>query len=271
LTQQCFRHSNLVFENGFKENGILHRGMSLIFKTLLRTKTRADGYFTDNGKQGFTIMELIVTVNVVVILALLIVPVISRRKEEARRIHCASNLRQIGRALAVYANDYHGLLPDCTTNNPDFDGSDWPWDLHRNLVDNLQSKGLARDSFYCPSNPGMNDEWHWNFSHFQPEKNVRVVGYLFLLNGGINVPESLGHADLSNSPPANSELVVDVVGSTYEDYTRIAGRYMDRTSHLLGSRPAGGNILYVDNHVKWRDFYRMKRQINVTLGVSWDY
>ena len=219
-------------------------------------------------------MELIVTVNVVVILALLIVPLFSTRKEEARRIHCASNLRQIGRALAVYANDYQGLLPDCTTNNPNFHGSDWPWDLHTNLVDNLQSKGLVRDCFYCPSNPGMNDEWHWNFFRFQPGKNIRVVGYLFLLNGNTNIPESLWHANLvhpTNSPAANTELVVDVVGSTYGDYTRIAGVYRDRTSHLSGSRPAGGNILYVDNHVEWRDFYRMKRQIDVTLGVSWDY
>jgi prepilin-type processing-associated H-X9-DG protein len=259
---------------GLNENGNLHRGMSLIFKTFLFTKTRAEACSTGNGKQGFTIMELIVTVSVVFVLALLIVPIISTRKEEARRIHCASNLRQIGTALAVYANDYHGLLPDCTTNNPNFYGSDWPWDLHTNLVDNLQSKGLVRDSFYCPSNPGMNDEWHWNFFHFQPGKNVRVVGYLFLLNGAISVPESLWHTNLihtTNLPTANTELVVDVVGSTYGDYTRIAGMYMDRTSHLSGSGPAGGNILYVDNHVEWRDFYRMKRQIDVASGVSWDY
>jgi prepilin-type processing-associated H-X9-DG protein len=30
------------------------------------------------------------------------------------------------------------------------------------------------------------------------------------------------------------------------------------TSHMNGTRPAGGNILFLDNHVSWRNFQQMR-------------
>ena len=44
---------------------------------------------------------------------------------------------------------------------------------------------------------------------------------------------------------------------------------MDRTSHLSGEKPAGGNILFEDGHAAWRPFDKMKHQI--VAQVVWDF
>jgi hypothetical protein len=65
------------------------------------------------------------------------------------------------------------------------------------------------------------------------------------------------------------ELTADATGSQNGDYTRIKGLSMDRTSHLSGQNPAGGNILFEDGHAAWRPFSQMKHQI--VAQVVWDF
>ena len=115
---------------------------------------------------GFTLMELLVVIAIIAILAALLLPVLSSAKERGRRIQCLNNTRQIGLAMHMYASDNRDLLPDCTTNNPRFFGSYWPWDLNTNVVMELQDRNLVRNTFYCPSNPDMNDDTRWNFYNF---------------------------------------------------------------------------------------------------------
>ncbi len=111
----------------------------------------------NQSRAGFTLLELLVTISIIAILAALLLPVLNRAKERARRVECQNNLRQIGLAMFMYANENRDLLPDCTTNNPKFYGTWWPWDLNTNLVDELQLNGVRREILYCPSNSRMND------------------------------------------------------------------------------------------------------------------
>lgn len=60
---------------------------------------------------GFTLIELLVVVAIVGILASLLLPVLSRAKEAGRRASCLNNLRQLGVASGLYANDSNGQLP----------------------------------------------------------------------------------------------------------------------------------------------------------------
>ena len=62
----------------------------------------------------FTLIELLVVVAIIAILAALLLPVLARAKESARRVVCMSNLRQWGMALAMYADNNNGLLPETT-------------------------------------------------------------------------------------------------------------------------------------------------------------
>jgi prepilin-type processing-associated H-X9-DG protein/prepilin-type N-terminal cleavage/methylation domain-containing protein len=57
---------------------------------------------------GFTLLELLVVLAVVVLLAALMLPVLSRSQASARRIRCLSNLRQLGLAAQMYWDDSSG-------------------------------------------------------------------------------------------------------------------------------------------------------------------
>lgn len=215
------------------------------------------------GRVAFTLAELLVVIAIIGILVALLLPALAGAKERARRIQCASNLHQIGICLHLYAEEYRDLLPDCTTNNPRFYGSYWPWDLHTNLVNDLLGRGVTRPVLYCPSNPGMNDEAHWDCWESGPYP-IRVVGYVFLMNGCVEVPQELWRTNIfgdGSRSAAQTELVIDAVGSQQGNFMHIQGVNVDRTSHVHGNQPAGGNIAFEDGHSEWRNFLQMSPQI----------
>lgn len=62
-------------------------------------------------KTKFTLIELLVVVAIIAILAALLFPALGKAKENARKIECATNLKQIGTAIAMYTNDFEGYYP----------------------------------------------------------------------------------------------------------------------------------------------------------------
>jgi len=62
-------------------------------------------------KRGFTLIELLVVMVIIALLVGLLLPALARAKEEARKTQCRSNLRQIGMAMFMYANDNGGYHP----------------------------------------------------------------------------------------------------------------------------------------------------------------
>jgi hypothetical protein len=231
-----------------------------------------------NQKQAGAIRPLDVAaiVCVVSVLAFLAVFGAGHFKERALRTRCRANLLQIGTALQLYAKDNHDLLPDCSRANPRFAGPQWPWDMHTNLANVLETKGAARQNFYCPANPAVNDDRHWNFWKSDPGP-VRVIGYGLLLKGIRQVPSSFWRTSLSATnqiPPAQAELAFDATACVDDDYLNIHGTWVDRSNHVRGKRPLGGNILFEDQHVDWRDFSEMQIRFN-TIGpggtVQWSF
>jgi len=55
-------------------------------------------------------MELLVVITVIVILAGLLLPALSRAKESAKNINCQSNLKQLQLCWHLYMDDYRGVL-----------------------------------------------------------------------------------------------------------------------------------------------------------------
>jgi prepilin-type N-terminal cleavage/methylation domain-containing protein/prepilin-type processing-associated H-X9-DG protein len=63
------------------------------------------------GREGFTLVELLVVVAIIAVLAALLAPIFQNSIAASRRAACISNLRQIGVGIAAYAADNDGVIP----------------------------------------------------------------------------------------------------------------------------------------------------------------
>src|SRR5437868_10791389 len=76
---------------------------------------------TFRHRNAFTLIELLVVIAIIAILAAILFPVFAQARERARAISCISNLKQMGLATMMYAQDYDETLftqpfPGCATD-----------------------------------------------------------------------------------------------------------------------------------------------------------
>jgi prepilin-type N-terminal cleavage/methylation domain-containing protein/prepilin-type processing-associated H-X9-DG protein len=104
-------------------------------------------------RRAFTLVELLVVIAIIAILIAILLPSLRRAKEAGLRITCASNMRAIGQAFVMYAQENKGFFPRPGTEAlPE----DWIyWQRGRNIDESRISRMIAKTFqtklFVCPS------------------------------------------------------------------------------------------------------------------------
>jgi prepilin-type N-terminal cleavage/methylation domain-containing protein len=233
-------------------------------------------------EKAFTLIELLVVIAIIAILAAILLPVLEKAKERGYRASCMSNLHQQGMAFTIYGNDSNNKFPDLRyapfTTTPGTAVGVWPWDISTNFTDALTADGCNRSVFYCPAYADFNQDRTWNFWSYPGNGPFRILGYAYLVPGAGQAASATGRSEIpywktncvanpGQPPPVEQEVVIDEVirDQTTKSYSDIAlGEFvsitppiLQRTSHLNGNMPAGGNILFEDGHAGWRSWFTM--------------
>lgn len=79
--------------------------------------------------KGFTLVELLVVITIIVVLAALTTVTVTKIRSAARGATCTSNLRQVGLAMLSYANDKSGQLPPLEDRTAPGDGLKSIWTI----------------------------------------------------------------------------------------------------------------------------------------------
>ena len=225
-----------------------------------------------NRQRAFTLIELLVVIAIIAVLMSILMPSLRAAKEQALRANCTANLRDIGRALYMYADTYDSKLPPGSFTGDS--GNPWnsyvaysvdtskEWGEHitggpSNLA-YLHEAKLCPDgkTFYCPSARHIGDT---TGIRFQVYKSYSEPGHPWPWN---TIGESIVRTGYMYFP--QSKIKEDVHGWELPEYTgslnNITASHTVVTElihirrllpHCYGKQAKGVNGLFGDGHVNF--------------------
>jgi prepilin-type processing-associated H-X9-DG protein/prepilin-type N-terminal cleavage/methylation domain-containing protein len=109
--------------------------------------------FKKSARSAFTLIELLVVIAIIAILAALLLPALKQAKARARATSCLNNVRQIGLATMMFADDNNGALPQS-----EHQGKSW--------VASLIPYGGTRGIYRCPADKNTNRLYSFAINDF---------------------------------------------------------------------------------------------------------
>ncbi|NLC59494.1 MAG: DUF1559 domain-containing protein [Armatimonadetes bacterium] len=201
-------------------------------------------------KGGFTLIELLVVIAIIAILAAILFPVFARARENARKANCQSNLKQLGTAMMMYAQDYDEMVCPCYMYQGvwgDVSQLDWYDDL---LLPYTKNRQVA----LCPS--GWFDQ-----TAFAAPRNAWQNGVKPLSYGYNNVDPAYwtitpSYAGKAGVRGASTAAIEDASGTIWL-FDGVGPELWNEANTDYGTWPLPANrhndtynVLYVDGHVK---------------------
>jgi prepilin-type N-terminal cleavage/methylation domain-containing protein len=179
--------------------------------------------------RGFTLVELLIVIGLIALLIALLLPVLSKAREQSRRTKCLGNLRTLGQSMFVYAANFKDRLPNCNPRGVAVNSAA----ADMALVG--LAKGFVRSpaAFHCPSDSDPIPE---DIVTANPQAlNSARISYDFY---SIYWLPELGPklASLKNAPLA-WDVGVDPSAAFNPDQNH---------------GPTGGNVVHSDGHAEWQ-------------------
>ena len=177
--------------------------------------------------RGFTLIELLVVIAIIAILAAIIFPVFAKARAKARQAKCLSNLKQIGTALIMYADDNDGYYPR---------GQFYPFTGTHLWSHAIEPYTRNTDIFICPSKKGSEQfSYGYNISHWGAgdwlDGMHGINDWYPVHQSQVRQPaETLWVVDFGEYWGCGQEFGLDVPPARHND---------------------GFNALFVDGHTKW--------------------
>jgi len=240
--------------------------------------TNRAGRVRSGGRCGFTLVELLVVISIVALLISILLPSLRAARQQAKRVVCASNLRQIGNALWNYWTEENGRVPwvvspmtnggaissdgvvpgfgdpsSAAANLDPFDAQVWP----QSLPNVLMSRYLGRDErvFVCPAAvagwPRQGKPYRYTYRPAavnQPNGSVSPEGSYFRENFGLldgRMLKRIRHERTGN-PIKDAQL------SAFERSTYLRDMVKRTNRTLEGPHNRGINVLDRRLHVTYR-------------------
>jgi len=209
---------------------------------------------------AFTLIELLVVIAIIAILAAILFPVFARARENARRASCQSNLKQLALGMIMYSQDYDEKFaqlggptsaPAYDTDTPiaDYHGFNWYSGGYYNTgwAARIYPYVKSTQIYRCPST----DYNYEGVAYGLPTNAFDSSGNVIVYFGNAN--------SLAKFTKPSESLMISEKGGGGGDQYILSGQY------YCGAAPHfdGGNIAFVDGHVKWMKF------LKTDIGGSW--